>query len=183
MDLVKQKTKEAVVYNKVFVTNLGQPTWTFGTREFGQGEDINVNGVCGLNIFLPTEIDWTNTNFSYYASIGFAKASGWNWVISHAYKGIPYLGTAPGNWVAALAWSTTVDLDFWIFEPDGYGHFIPASPCLGPNSTWGELSPDSYWTGIPFEGYHTRPEIPIGPYFFLAVYSGPSIIANDAHCV
>jgi hypothetical protein len=179
---VRQKVKEAVVYNRVFVTSSEIPSWKFGSREFGQGEDINVNGVGGLNIFLPTEKDWTQANFGYYTSMDFVKASGWNWVIAHAYQGIPYLGTAPGNWLSMLVWSTNVDLDFWIFEPDGYGRYIPASPCLGPNSPYGYLSADSFWTGIPVEAYQTKQRILVGPYFFLAVYSGPSIFANDAWC-
>jgi len=180
---VRQKVHEAVVYNKVFVTDAEEPSWTFGNREFGEGEDINVNGVGGLNIFLPTERDWTQSNFGYYTSMGFVRASGWNWVITHAYQGLPYLGTAPGNWEAMLVWSTEVDLDLWVFEPDGYGGYIPASPWLGPESTNGYLSPDSHWTGIPAEAYLAKPEVIWGVYYFLAVYYMPSLFANDAYCM
>jgi hypothetical protein len=183
LNLVREKTLEAVVYNKVFVSSVEGQNWThLGTRVFGDGEDTNVNGVCGLNIFLPTERDWTQDNFSYYSSIGFTVDTGWNRVIARAYEGIPYLGMAPGGWLSMLVWSTNVDLDFWIFEPDGYGNLVPASPVLGPLGTNGYLSPDSYWTGISAEAYQAFPKVIWGPYFFLAVYSGPSLFQNAAWC-
>jgi len=182
LKLVRERVHEAVVYNKIFVGTQEQVDYEFGNREFGQGQDIKVDGVGGLNIFLPTERDWTQNNFGYYTSIAFVKATGWNWVITHAYQGIPYLGTAPGGWLSMLVWSTNVDLDFVIFEPDGYGGVVPASPALGPTGTNGYLSSDSFWTGISAEAYQAFPEVIWGPYFFLAVYSGPCLFSNDAWC-
>jgi hypothetical protein len=186
---IRQKVKDAVVYNRVFVTQTPpKEDWdSWGTREFSQGQDIKVNGVGGLSIFLPTDMDWTQHNFGYYTSTAFAKASGWNWVIAHAYQGITPLETAPGGWLAALVWSTSIDLDFYVFEPilapDGQVvDFYLASPWLGNESYYGLLSPDSSWTGISAEVYQAKPEIPLGPYFFLAVFYNSSQFANAAWC-
>ncbi|HEX9744218.1 MAG TPA: hypothetical protein VGB30_02220 [bacterium] len=133
---------------------------------------------------MPWLWAWKENDFGYYSSIGFAQASGWNWVIAHAYEGIPFLGTAPGDWVATLVWSTNVDLDLWVFEPDGVGGVVPASPWIGPESINGYLSIDSAWTGISTEIYQAKPEIIWGPYFFIATYAQPSILppANSAYC-
>jgi hypothetical protein len=183
LSLVKQRVAEAVLYDKVFVSSQEVPDWTFGARQSSQGQDTQVNGVSGLSIFLPTEEYWNQNSFSYYSSIGFTQASGWNWVIAHAYDGHPYLPTALGGWLAELVWSTGVDLDMWVFEPDGSDGFIPASPCLGSVSTSGYLSPDSRWTGIPIETYQAKQEVIDGPYFFLATYYGPNLFAHDAYCM
>jgi hypothetical protein len=111
LNLVRDKVHNAVVYNRTFTTTAEEPSWSFGTRDFGNGEDINMTGAEGLNIYLPTENDWTQSNFGYYNSIAFNQVTGWSYVIAHAYEGIPYLGTSPGNWMAMMVWSTHVDLD------------------------------------------------------------------------
>ncbi len=183
LSTIREKVHNAVIYNRTFTTDQQDSSWTFGTREFGQGEDINVTGAEGLNIYLPTDTDWTQNNFGYYNSIAFNSATGWNYVIAHAYEGIPYLGTAPGNWYAMLVWSTGVDLDLWVFEPAGYDEFTPASPCMGSQSLNAYLSTDSHWTGIPVESYMTKPEVIWGPYFFLADYYMPNIFSNSAYCM
>jgi hypothetical protein len=182
LENVRTAVDNAVVYGRSFTSSQADPIWTFGNREFGQGEDLNVAGTTGLNIFLPTERDWTESNFGYYTSIGFCQDTGWNWVIQHAYDGTPYLGTAPGYWWAGLAWSTNVDLDFWIFEPDGYGDVVPASPWLGSRGLNGYLSADSSWTGDSFEYYQAFPEVIWGPYFFIAEYYSDDLFSNSAYC-
>ena len=180
---IRNAVSSAVVYNRGFTCTSGQSDWTWGSREFSNGEDINVAGATGLNIFLPSLSDWTQKNFGYYDSIAFSNATGWPWVIRHAYEGIPCLITAPGNWRASLTWSTGVDLDFWIFEPDGYGGIVPASPCLGTRSLNGYLSGDSRNTWVPYESYLTFPEVIWGPYFFLAVYYSDNLFSSDAYCM
>jgi hypothetical protein len=182
LENVRTAISNAVVYGRSFTSSQENPIWTFGNREFGQGEDLNAAGTTGLNIYLPTERDWTESNFGYYTSIGFCLDTGWNWVIQHAYNGIPYLGTAPGDWWAGLAWSTNVDLDLWVFEPDGYGDVVPASPCLGPRGINGYLSADSFWTGDSFEAYQAYQEVIWGPYFFIAAYYMDDLFSNDAWC-
>ncbi len=180
---VKEAVSAAVVYNRGFTTSSGEADWTWGAREFDQGEDINVAGATGLSIFLPTSRDWTQNNFGYYNSIAFSNATGWPWVIRHAYEGIPYLGTAPGNWLASLTWSTGVNLDLWVFEPDGYGSLVPASPALGTRGLNGYLSGDSRNTWVSYESYETFPKVIWGPYFFLAVYYSNNLFSNSAYCV
>ncbi len=180
---VRSACEAAVVHSRVFTSTAEEPVWNFGNREFGRGEDLNVTGAAGLNIFLPTERDWNDTNFSYYTSIAFTRDTGWHWVIAHAYDGVPYLGMAPGYWNATVKWSTGVDLDFWLFEPDGYGNLIPSSPALGPNASNGTMSGDSYNTWISAEAFQAYPEVVLGPYFFLAVYYMPNFCSNDAYCL
>jgi hypothetical protein len=181
---LKNAISGSIAYNRVFTSSQESPDWTFGSRKVAEGQDINVAWASGLSIFLPTEADWNDSNFSYYTSIGFCKDTGWNWVIQHAYQGKPYLDMAPGNWWAGLAWSTNVDLDLYVFEPtDNSGEiFNIASPCIGTTGINGYLSPDSFWTGDSFEYYQTFPEVIWGPYFFIAAYYMDDLFANSAWC-
>ena len=184
LENLRSAINTAVVYGRSFTCSQTNPTWTFGNREFGNGEDLNVDGTTGLNIFLPGYSDWIESNFGYYSSIGFCQDTGWRWVIQHAYDGIPPLITAPGKWWAGLAWSTNVDLDLWIFEPidNDWEMFAPASPWLGTRGVNGTLSMDSFWTGMSFEYYQTFPEIIWGPYFFIADYYMDCFFSNSAYC-
>jgi len=180
---VKSALSSVVVYNRTLTSSGTSADWAFGSREFSQGQDIIVDGIAGLNIFLPTLLDFSYDNVSYYSGLAFNFASHWYDVIHYTYWGTPFLETVPGFWWAGLVWDTNVDLDLWVFEPDGYGGIIPASPWIGPSSYNGLLSADSYWTGDSFECYIANPEVTFGPYFILATYSGPSLFENDAYCI
>lgn len=183
LESLREATFNSIIYNRTYTCDTEPVSWTFGTRDFGLGEDIDVLGATGLNIYLPTKSDYIENEFTYYTSTAFDLATGWSYVLNHAYEGAPFLNMVPGNWWAMLVWSTDVDLDLWVFEPDGYGGILPACPALGPTATNGFLSEDSLWTGISAESYMTFPEIVWGPYFFLGVYYQPSLSADDADCM
>ena len=183
LDALRAATLNAIIYNRTFTSDSEDINWSFGTRDFGQGQDIDVLGATGLNIYLPTKSDYIDNEFGYYVSTAFNQATGWSYVLDHAYQGKPFLNMAPGYWWASLVWSTNVDLDFWVFEPDGYGGILPACPALGPTAANAFLSEDSYNTGISAEAYMTFPEVVLGPYFFLGVYYMSDLFANDAYCM
>ncbi len=180
---VRSTLNEAVIYNRVFVSPLEQPEWSFGSRGISQGEDVYVDGVSGLNIFMPTLNDWTIDTFGYYNSIAFNNVTGWSWVINHAYAGIPCINRAPGGWGAELTWSTGVDLDLWVFEPNAYGEWVASSPCLGTRGINGQFSGDSHWTWISAESYQTNQYVIEGYYFFMAVYYMDNFWSNNAYCM
>jgi hypothetical protein len=180
---VKSAISEVVVYNRYFTGSGESIDWSFGSREFSQGQDVNVNGVAGINIFLPTSRDFTEDNVSYYSGLTFNFASHWYDVIHYAYWGSPFCPLDPAGWWSGLVWDSNADLDFWIFEPDGYGGISPACPAYSSRSINGFLSSDSYWTGIPFESYIAYPNVLPGPYFFLAVFGGIGIFGSDANCM
>jgi len=179
----KNALANVIIYSRSFTGSGQNPGWSFGTRQFGQGEDIAVNGVSGVNIYLPMQRDFTEDNVSLYSGMDFNYASHWYDVIHYIYWGTSFGPTAPAGWWAGLVWDTNVDLDLWIFEPDGYGGIVSASPSLGATSINGSLSSDSFWTGDSFESYISKPQVQTGPYFFLAVYSGPDLFSNSANCM
>jgi hypothetical protein len=84
------------------------------------------------------------------------------------------LGAARPEWY--LLWAEQaaqygVDLDMVILEPDG-NIYIPYIGTVTPNGT---LTPDSYDTGLPFEGYVFNRHIQAGTYHLMALlYSDPN---------
>ena len=180
---IKSIFSETVVYNRYFTGASEFPGWTFGSREFSQGQDVIVNGVGGLNIYLPAPRDFVEENVSYYSGTQFNFNSKWYDVIHYAYWGTPFNPTNPGGWWAGLVWNSNADLDLWVFEPDGYGGYVPVSPCLGAYGMSGSLSGDSCYTWVSYEEYCSFPNVLPGPYFFLANFAQTGFLGNDASCL
>ncbi|EFK97297.1 peptidase C11, clostripain [sediment metagenome] len=156
------------------------------SNKYHSGSDYecsNVDRSHGLSVTLPSLSgddafsDTGSRSFSFYETNLSGKA--WTRFLKDYLQGGQVsdaldLGTARPEWY--LIWSEQaaqydVDLDMVILEPDG-NVYIPYLGSVSPNGT---LTPDSYDTGLSFEGYVFNRYVLAGTYYLLALlYSDPS---------